>query len=105
MTPFTKFGLDKKTFGVSGSSTAFDRTYFWWSFNFGNRTFSILKDLVYIYPTHRLLGRVYLIASYLNLISATYLTAWASSIRLNFSWALAFQVFAFAWVHRINGII
>jgi uncharacterized membrane protein len=93
------FGLDKETFGdywdyrwplighISGGllALAIGPFQFW-------------KRLRDNYITiHRLLGRVYLIAILIGTISATYL-AWTSSIRLNFSWALALQVLAFAWI-------
>lgn len=45
---------------------------------------------------HRWMGKAYLIAIVIATISSTYL-AWTSAIRVNFSYALALQILAFAW--------
>jgi uncharacterized membrane protein len=47
--------------------------------------------------THRLLGRIYLIAILLGTVSATNL-AWTSGYKISFSWAFGLQALAFAWI-------
>jgi uncharacterized membrane protein len=46
---------------------------------------------------HRWLGKIYLLAILLGVISSTAL-AWTSAIKINFSWALSLQGLAFAWL-------
>lgn len=93
------FGLDKETFGG------------YWDYRWpliGHISCGLLALLIGPFQfwkkirdkytaTHRVLGRVYLIVILIGTICSTYL-AWTSSIRLNFSWALALQVLAFAWI-------
>lgn len=93
------FGLDKETFGG------------YWDYRWpliGHISCGLLALLIGPFQfwkkirdeyraTHRVLGRVYLIVILIGSICSTYL-AWTSSIRLNFSWALALQVLAFAWI-------
>lgn len=47
--------------------------------------------------THRMLGRIYLIAILIGTISATNL-AWTSGYKISFSWAFGLQGLAFAWI-------
>lgn len=47
--------------------------------------------------THRWLGRSYLIAITIGAISATHL-AWTTALAVHWSWALALQTLAFAWI-------
>ncbi|NND06553.1 MAG: DUF2306 domain-containing protein [Saprospiraceae bacterium] len=47
--------------------------------------------------THRLLGRIYLIAILVGTISSTYL-AWTSALEIHWTWALSLQGLAFAWM-------
>jgi uncharacterized membrane protein len=47
--------------------------------------------------THRMMGRIYLIAILIGTISATNL-AWTSSYKISFSWAFGLQALAFAWI-------
>jgi hypothetical protein len=46
---------------------------------------------------HRWMGRTYLIAILIGTICSTSL-AWTSSIQVNFAWAFALQMLAFAWI-------
>jgi hypothetical protein len=47
--------------------------------------------------THRWMGRIYLTAILIGTISSTHL-AWTTAIKVNFSWAFALQMLAFAWI-------
>jgi uncharacterized membrane protein len=47
--------------------------------------------------THRWMGRIYLTAILIGTISSTYLV-WTTAIKVNFSWAFALQMLAFAWI-------
>ncbi len=47
--------------------------------------------------THRMLGRIYLIAILIGTLSATNL-AWTSGYKISFSWAFGLQGLAFAWI-------
>lgn len=47
--------------------------------------------------THRMMGRIYLIAILIGTISATNL-AWTSGYKISFSWAFGLQALAFAWI-------
>lgn len=46
---------------------------------------------------HRGLGRIYLIAIFVGTISSTYL-AWTTGLKIHWTWALALQGLAFAWI-------
>ncbi|NND32039.1 MAG: DUF2306 domain-containing protein [Saprospiraceae bacterium] len=46
---------------------------------------------------HRWLGRIYLTAILVGTISSTYL-AWTSALAIHWTWALALQGLAFAWI-------
>ncbi len=93
------FGLEKETFGhywivkwplighISGGILALLIGPFQFSKAFRNRFMKI----------HRWLGRIYLTAILIGTISATYI-AWTTAIQVNFSWALAMQMLAFAWI-------
>jgi uncharacterized membrane protein len=93
------FGFAKVTFGrywdfkwplighISGGLVALAIGPFQFSKTFRNKYMT----------THRLLGKIYLIAILIGTISSTYL-AWASAIRVNFSWAFGLQGLAFAWI-------
>lgn len=47
--------------------------------------------------THRMLGRIYLIAILIGTVSATNL-AWTSGYKISFAWAFGLQALAFAWI-------
>ena len=47
--------------------------------------------------THRWMGRIYLIAILIGSIASTYL-AWTSALQIHWTWALALQGLAFAWI-------
>jgi Predicted membrane protein (DUF2306) len=47
--------------------------------------------------THRMMGRIYLIAILIGTLSATNL-AWTSGYKISFSWAFGLQGLAFAWI-------
>ena len=93
------FGFDKVTFGrywnfkwslighISGGLLALAIGPFQFSKTFRNKFMT----------THRWLGRIYLTAILIGAISATYL-AWTTAIKVNFSWAFALQMLAFAWI-------
>jgi uncharacterized membrane protein len=93
------FGMKKETLGrfwnvkwalighISGGISALAIGPFQFSKSFRNKFIN----------THRWLGRIYLTAILIAAISSTYL-AWTVSIRINFSWAFALQILAFAWI-------
>ena len=47
--------------------------------------------------THRMLGKIYLIAILIGAISATHL-AWTTALAVHWTWALALQGLGFAWI-------
>jgi len=47
--------------------------------------------------THRWMGRIYLTAILLGTISSSYL-AWTSGLKIHWSWSVALQGLAFAWI-------
>lgn len=93
------FGFNKETFGR------------YWNFKWsliGHISCGILALLIGPFQfwkafrnryltTHRLMGRIYLIAIVTGAACSTYL-AWTSGIRVNFSWAMGLQALAFAWI-------
>lgn len=93
------FGFEKETFGhywivkwplighISGGILALIIGPFQFSKTFRNKFMN----------THRWLGRIYLTAILIGSLSATYM-AWTTAIQVNFSWALAMQMLAFAWI-------
>ena len=93
------FGLKKETCGdywnvkwslighISGGLLALAIGPFQFSKTFRNKFMT----------THRWMGRIYLTAILIGTISATFL-AWTTAIEVNFSWALAMQCLAFAWI-------
>lgn len=49
------------------------------------------------YSVHRLLGKVYLIAILIGALSSSQL-AWTSALKIHWTWAIALQGLAFAWL-------
>ncbi len=47
--------------------------------------------------THRWLGKIYLMAIVVATVSSTYL-AWTSALKIHWTWAVALQALAFAWI-------
>ncbi|RXK60823.1 DUF2306 domain-containing protein [Lacibacter luteus] len=93
------FGFDEETFGrywnvkwplighISGGLIALLIGPFQFWKTFRNKFLNV----------HRVLGRVYLIAILIGTIASTFL-AWTSGYEIGFTWALALQFLAFAWI-------
>jgi uncharacterized membrane protein len=47
---------------------------------------------------HRWLGRIYLTAILIGVISATYLS-WTSALAIHWTWAVSLQCLSFVWIH------